>query len=346
MVLAVLAMAFTTPVSGQIELRPHQQDPFSTIDRLGDERYSREDLANVSVDGDVLDAVRLLDSDDYAVREQATAQLLADRDRRVQLYALLAVGSISTEQRYRLLEVVREQLVNAPRGALGVQMEQQFLGRGGPIEIKIVDLIAGLPAERALQVGDRIVAIDGNPLFSQDDLQSRIQAKGPGDVLSVTVKRPKVDDNGKIVKDEQDDPVVEVLTFDLRLGPAELLDKRNRQQGLNVRVNRIESERRRNAEAITFTYAPNPRVIRINGNVERLAGGDEIDRHPVIETLRMQMELLDQVNDDQARMIQDSWRRELANLREMARHPAFSADERELFRRVADRYMQVMNAGS
>ncbi len=331
--------------SAQIEWRI-EQDPFAAIDRLADEPYSRDQLQNVSVDGDILEAVRLLDADDFAVREQAMAQLLKAADRRIQLYALLAVGMLSPEQRYRLLAIVRHQLLNAPRGAIGVEMEPPMFAQGGPIEIRIVDLIAGLPAERVLQVGDRIIAIDGNPLFAQDDLQSRIQAKKPGDPINITVKRPKVDDNGRVIKDADGEVEVAVMTFELQLGPAELLEKRNRQRGLNVRGNRIDNARRMEAEAITYAYAPKPRPIRIKGGTAQLTQEDEIDQTADIVNLRLQQEMLIDGNPEQLRVMQEIWRRQLADLLERSQEPGLTDEKRDHLRRVAERFMQVMNAGS
>jgi hypothetical protein len=345
---ATMAVLTTpAPLAAQVMEWRIEQDPFAAIDRLAAEPYTREQLQNVSVDGDILDLVRLLDADDYAVREQATTELLKQDNRRIQLYAVLALGTLSVEQRCRVLQVVREQLVNAPRGALGIQMDPPMFIPGGPIEIRIADLIAGLPAERVLQVGDRIVALDGNPLFTHDDLQSRIQAKKPGDPINVTVKRPKVDDAGRLVRNEAGDMIAETLTFEMQLGPAELLDQRNRQQGLNIRGNRIDQARRVEADAITYAYAPRPRPLTVTSGAALLSReDDDVERAGEIINLRMQQEMLADVGPAQLRAMQDMWRQQLAALLERAQRPGLTDAERDYLQRVADRFVQIMNAGS
>jgi S1-C subfamily serine protease len=54
----------------------------------------------------------------------------------------------------------------------------------------ITDVVSGAAADKAgVQVGDVVVAADGKPVNSAEDLRSAIQAKKPGDKLTLTVNR-------------------------------------------------------------------------------------------------------------------------------------------------------------
>lgn len=63
-----------------------------------------------------------------------------------------------------------------------------------PIVALVSQVAAGSPAEQAgLQVGDRILSLDGEPFYMGDDLQSRLSLYKSGDRIELTVLR-----NGKI----------------------------------------------------------------------------------------------------------------------------------------------------
>lgn len=338
----MLALAGAGKASAQIELRLQQQNPFSTIDQVTPP-FSREQLKNISVEPEVLNIVVRLDSDDFAEREAATETLRGNENWRMQLYALLAGEELSVEQRCRLLQVVRDQLVNIPRGALGIEMAPMLPMRGGPLEIRIVDLIPGLPAERVLQVGDRIIEIDGQPLFMEDDLQSRVQSKRPGDSVGVTVRRAKLDENGKVIKDANDEPVTEILRLNIALGSAEILDRQRRD--LRVISNRVQTARRIEADAIIYAFAPQAQLVNVQGGMRSLSHEDPIDQHPAIINLLVQRDMLNDRNPEQTRMMQEMWRRQLADLVDLSNHPGLTEDERDRMRQVAERFMEIMNAG-
>lgn len=319
-------------------------DQFNQPDRYDSvaPSFSREQLKNIAIDADVLEIVRLLDSDDYTTREKATDQLRKDEARRMQLYALLAGDSITPEQRYRLLQIVRDQLINTPRGAMGIEMEPQPWGmRGaGPLEIKIMNLVPGFPAERVLQVGDRIVAIDAQPLFTQDDLRDHVQLKRPGDTIKVTLKRPKVDENGKMLRDANNDPVMDVLVLEVPLGSADALDRQRRDL---MGPSRVQTQRRVEADEIMYAFSPQPKAIPIKGGAAKMTHQDNIDNHPAIVNLRMQQEMFGDRNGEQAKIMRDMWQRQLIDLQQMANHPGLSPKEREEMRRIAERFAQLMN---
>ena len=50
------------------------------------------------------------------------------------------------------------------------------------------------PSDKVLDPGDRIVAIDGKPIGTVDDLSKILEGKKPGDVVSMEIKRPEQGD--------------------------------------------------------------------------------------------------------------------------------------------------------
>jgi len=366
---ALLAMAMLAPPA---DAQRFDQPPWDQIDLrmrgLPPESMPTppaETLASMAIDDDLMAAVQSLDSDDFATREQASARLREDEPHRMQIYALLARDVLSAEQRYRLLQVVREQLVNMPRGAIGIEMDQPRMWGGraaGPLEIKINNVLAGFPAERFLQVGDRILAIDGRPLFVQDDLRDLVQAKKPGETVAISVRRARTDDNGAPVRDANGQPVTDVLTLDVPLGSAEQLDIRPNANVSNPPSN-VQRLRAMEAGAIAAAYAQKPELIAIKGGAEQMAqrsggagGGvddllagpiaidadefDLVEQYPAIERLRIQRALMNNAN---AEKIRANWARELQELRNLASQPNLTPQQRLFLKRVAERYMQLMN---
>jgi hypothetical protein len=339
---AALGLALAMPAHAQRDFRRMQRDePLLTIDQIGPP-FSLDELRDVSVEPAVLDLVQRLDSPDFKEREAASEALRTNDGWRMQMYALLAGETVTVEQRCRLLQVIRAQLVNMPRGALGIEMAPQQLVRGGPIEIRIVDLIPGLPAERVLQVGDRIVAIDNQPLLIEDDLQSRVQSKRPGDTVAVTIRRSRVDDNGKVIRDQAGEPVTEVLNLQIALGSAEVLERQNR--NLATVSQRVRNARRIEADAVTYAFAPKAQVVGLPSGQRMAARDDPIDQHPVILNLLVQIEMINERNPEQVAMMQEIWRRQLSDLKQLAQDQTLTADERQRMQRVAERFWELMNA--
>lgn len=82
----------------------------------------------------------------------------------------------------------------APRpGAVGYSgFGSVFETEGGRAEVRIAEVKAGTPAaEAGLAAGDRIVAIDGEPLRARNQYEwiHDLAASRPGDVLHLTVRR-------------------------------------------------------------------------------------------------------------------------------------------------------------
>jgi len=72
------------------------------------------------------------------------------------------------------------------------EVEHAYLGvgLGGEDSAQIMEVVAGSPAARAgLRANDVVTAVDGEEIESGDELRRRIDAKQPGDMLRLTVRR-------------------------------------------------------------------------------------------------------------------------------------------------------------
>jgi putative serine protease PepD len=73
------------------------------------------------------------------------------------------------------------------KGALGIQGTGTASGDPGAV---VESVVADGPAEQAgVQVGDRVVAVDGNAVRSFNELQGRIGTYSPGDIVTIDVVR-------------------------------------------------------------------------------------------------------------------------------------------------------------
>ncbi len=213
----------------------------------------------ITIDDRVRELVQQLDEPDFTKREDATSALIDLRVENVQFYAMLEHGELSAEQRHRLLGALRERIVNAPRGALGIQMDVGPRAAMDRIGVTIIDLIAGMPAERVLRVGDRITHIADEPVFSSDDLIALVQGRRPGDVIDLTVQRPLRNDAGQPIRDDNGDQQYDTLKIEMELGDAERLnDPRN-----PASHTRLDLDRRREVAAAEQRYGDIARPIQI-----------------------------------------------------------------------------------
>ena len=222
---------------------------------------TRQELASVDVTAQVMALVARLDHPCYREREAATQALQDGRDNRRQLYAVLAREALSAEQRHRLLAVVRQRLLNTPRGALGIRMLFEQPDANQPGGSVIMDLLPDLPAERVLQRGDRITHVDGNPLNAPNDLIRRVQARRPGDEVQLVVNRVRRDGDGRPLLNEARQPQYEVLAIDIVLASAELLRDGAGNPPPGNRL--VEQARLIEAQHAAHLFAPRPKLIEI-----------------------------------------------------------------------------------
>ncbi|HEX3112480.1 MAG TPA: trypsin-like peptidase domain-containing protein [Candidatus Eisenbacteria bacterium] len=76
------------------------------------------------------------------------------------------------------------------RGFLGVQLKRGPASPSDSLGILVANVVPGSPADSSgLQVGDRILAVDGQEAHTADDLTAIVRAMRPGDDVELTVLR-------------------------------------------------------------------------------------------------------------------------------------------------------------
>ncbi len=167
-------------------------------------------------------ALKDLDSHDFATRERASRTLLGGDVRDEEVFVLLLQPGLSAEQHARLLEAAQKRIVDAPRGALGIQMQERF-GEGGGVNVSGV--IRGMPSDGLLRTGDRIVEIDGEPIMTSNDLVEIVQNMRPGERVHVVVMRGERDERGRVKADERGRVLENRVEVDVPLGSVSDLER-------------------------------------------------------------------------------------------------------------------------
>lgn len=194
---------------------------------IGSTLPSASDLRRVAIDPTLLHLVAALDSPAFAERETATQQILAGWEDPLQIFAVLDRQQLSAEQRHRLLVIARSKILDRARGALGITMTPVNNPQpGAPVEIRVDRFVAGLPAERVLELRDIIYEVDGQPFRRSQELVDHVQNMEPGEAVRLSVRRVARDEDGEPRVDAQGKQVYEELKIDLVLGDAELLNDR------------------------------------------------------------------------------------------------------------------------
>jgi hypothetical protein len=142
-----------------------------------------------------------------------------------------------------------------PRGAVGISMDQRFL----PSRIVVMDLIPGLPACEVLQVGDRIVSLQGKELKSQIEFVKTVQSQPPGTKITLKVERPVPVDR-RVDAAANVEPQLEVLDIDIVLGSADLLRDPDGRPTTN---NSLLEDRKSLADEAQRLYGPRPKLIEV-----------------------------------------------------------------------------------
>jgi hypothetical protein len=318
-------------------------------------------LSEVQIDPHLRELAGRLDDPSFEIRETAARELIQSTTDRLQLYAILGGHDLTVEQRYRLLQIVRDHLVNMPRGAIGIEMEGFPQGMAVPgTGVRVKSLIPKLPAERVLQVGDRIMAIDDQPLTVSTDLQRHVQSKRPGEKITMLIRRSRVDERGDLVLDANNQPVTDDLRIELELGSTELLRNASgaapRGGGAAVMANPVEQQRAREAADAAAIFAPPPRIVAVEGrNGEAFTPSESslmamiardsdqrIDAHPTIRTLIEDLLFIEQGLQSETVELRAFWSDQLNALIQAVNQPGLNAEARDYYRRVAERYDQLL----
>jgi len=222
----------------------------------------RDELADVIIPDALIELAAELNDDSYPKRDAATANLRSGEYSIGHLCALLDRAALSHEARYRLLAEVRRR-VTYTRGALGVSMSVWTRRPDALPGIVVRDLLVGFPARRVLQIGDRITHIAGEAVHFNDDVLVLVQTRQPGDIVTMTVQRPRTDGKGNQLRDDAGEPLFDELELKVELGAAEALaDPSTGRQPL---PSGLERRQRMEAEEASRRYLPLTRRISIHG---------------------------------------------------------------------------------
>ncbi len=346
---------------------------------------SADQLQSVAIDPKLKSYVLQLDDPSFQTREQATKLLLESAGDKLQLYAILCrERDLTIEQRYRLLGVLQDQLVRAPRGALGISSNQGFLQMQqqiqiqqnpngqvqpngqpqlvqppvppGPMGIRVDDLLPGMPAERVLRIGDRITHVDGQPLAVMTDLTIYVQTRKPGEKVKLTVRRTKVDNDGKVIQGPNNEPIVETVDVDLELGSADMLNK-IRPGG--SATSPVEINRAMEAAQALARYSPPSVPVPAQGGPIALLNATSrplgqpapampefdpaIDRFPAVRDLIRDKQRIAQGVMVETRSLRDEWNRKYMEIIQNAQRPGMSSEKQSFMQSVLSRYQQLMN---
>jgi hypothetical protein len=324
-----------------------QQEFDPTIEDAEWPQFVEEDWRGVEVEPWVAQTVERLNDPAYEEREEAT-QYLIDGCADVQvLYRLLAQHELSAEQRERLLQVVQQHLLYRPRGALGINMDQVHFNREIPGEVRIDDLLPDLPAERVLRVDDRITHFNGELLTQRNDLIRRAQSHQPGDEVTLTVRRPRTDNQGRAMEGPDGEALFDVLEIKLALGSADkLIDPAT---GRPLRGGPVIQQRQMQAAQVALRFAAEPvRVEAANSEQEPFFSStlritaEMIEQHVEIQLLLRQLEVARTSPPELAENYREQWRLRLNYLRDQAIAPEWSDLDREFFQRLSDRYSELV----
>jgi hypothetical protein len=237
---------------------------------------------------------------------------------------------LGAEAHARLVEVCRSRLIDAPRGALGIQMARLGSNDG----VTVTGLIANMPARKVLRAGDRIVSLDGRPVRNSEELSAIVQMKKPGQRIRVAVMRGERDALGRVRGGEDGKPVENRLELEMDVGSRVDLERFG-EPGMDAM--RASDAREQLVRALVTEFPGPVRAVE----PAWLAGEPrDVESHPIITSLR------DAVRRSEAAggiVPQGAlWRAQLDYLRGLARAPSLTPDERAYFEAVAARLEELV----
>lgn len=285
-----------------------------------------------------------LGAGDYAARRAASEALQSASIPLQDLLAALvqrsADGTLSPEQHHRLLSIAFDRIVNAPRGALGIQ----FMKGGGGV--RVTDIIAGFPAEKHLAVGDVIVAIDGLAVRETEDLLALVQGHPPGTEVRVEAIRAERDGKDKPKLDATGQQITRRIDVRVALGSKRALDNAGPPR-MRAAGDPIDIARQEVGLQLLRRFPPPVVHVRLpdDARVEADFAARDVNRHDVVDELAREVE--DARNQQRALDPETTLRfqAKLRLIKDLAAEPSCSEGERSWYRRVAERLEELLAAG-
>lgn len=298
-------------------------------------------LHTLPIDPAVRALVDRLGGPSYAERMDAARRIVERDTDPAQLIALLLRDELDAEQRYRVLGVLRELIVQAPRGALGIRMAQVRLAAQAPEGVEIAEVIEGLPAAAVLRVGDVITHIEGVRIRDANELILIIQSRRPGTQVRLDILRTVVDADG--------DRRTGTLRVNVGLGSTTQLDTPRDPRGAQVAMSPILSRRIIEWNRLVARFQPAARVLRpaagsppIFVYTPRTLPEPLIEQHSVIVDLKREIEEVEFGRRSVTQITLAQWRDRLDRLQRESRDPGLQPTERELLMRLAERFEELL----
>lgn len=183
----VAASALAVPAPQLVVIDGNQQ---MVVPRAEPKLPSDAELAQVRVDPELVRLARELDAPSFAERRAAREAIAARKPAPDELMALLLRTDLGDEARHQLVGILRNRILTAPRGALGIRMENAPERDGG---VRVTGLVPGMPAEKVLKPGDILKQVNDSVLRHTVDLVNSVQSLPPGVEIRVVVKRVRTD---------------------------------------------------------------------------------------------------------------------------------------------------------
>ncbi len=225
---------------------------------------SDADLARVTIEAELLRLVRALDSEQFSDRSSARSAIIARKVTPDELMALLTRHDLSEETSNALVAILRERILTAPRGALGIRMEGMAVRERG---VRISGLVAGMPGEKVLVVGDVVASVNGEALTDRNDLIRLVQSLPPGVDVKLVVHRTERDAQGRPIIDANGVEQTKIMEVALRLGSTDDLVDRSDPASTTM-ANPATAERQATAVAAAERFLPKTQVIQFVRSVD------------------------------------------------------------------------------
>ncbi len=282
-----------------------------------DPRILETDFARVPTSPETQRLVAQLDADSFAQRQAAEEALVARRAPLSELLGVLSRPGLSAEQRQRLVGVVSRQVERIPRGALGIRMDTgRDIGRG----VVVSGFVEGMPASAVLELGDRIVEIEGAPTPTANELIGAVQRRLPGEVIRLRVFRIE-------------DGIESEKSIDLVLGSVAQLQQDDTDPF--ARQNPVLAERTRFIAELQLRYGSSASAVP-------MAVADRDARHPELRRAERLAAILDSEAIADREAMRAILERRLGRLRQEASDPRRDGSERASLREAAVRYEAIL----
>ena len=228
--LALVAALLCLPVPQQLVVQDARQ--LVVVPRADPKLPTDEELARITVAPELVRLARALDADAFADRVAARTAIVARKPMPDELMALLQRKDLADEARQQLVGILRNRILYAPRGALGIRMENAAQLDGG---VRITGLVPGMPAERLFQAGDIVRKVNDVVLRNTADLVNAVQSLPPGVEVKLVVRRIKRDAPAAVAPAPipagdgvigAPQPIFEEIEATLRLGSTDELNEK------------------------------------------------------------------------------------------------------------------------